>query len=375
MTVALDTMRGKLLSLDQVFERLATTEPIRAEQFTVGEGIRFNADQSWNHGGSAKDPDLPIGVFATFGPPGNQRRLLLTRNTLEEMCLTFSLGRNYVRDCPAELLVPHLNYWFRGGLFGKRGKGHDFQFLVDENLTAKGFAKAGMTPFSNMQLLDFATEQIWDRFGSRVEILADYKMSHSLRQTTVRLIIPATGWQLTDTGTEDDRWSMGVQMRNSLTGASLTSFDGYLFRWTCTNGQIDTRVFSGPYTRRKDIGPDEVYTWARQSVDDVLGGLEPALSNVQRLTQLNIEGSLTDTLRDVFEHYRISIPHRPKIISYLEQYQGEVTMYVIMNAITQVANDASLDPAAVESLLRVAGEFPYSAEGRCGACHRLMHQH
>lgn len=375
MSITVDDMQDKLLDLDEVRERLAATEPIRSEHFSVGESIRFNAGPNWNHGGDAKDPDQPIDVHATFGPRSDERELLLTRTTLEEICLTVGLPRTYVRDCPAELLVPHINYWFRGGLSGKRGKALDYQFLVDDNDTAKAFTKASMTPFSNLALLDSAVEQIRDRTGPEARILADYKFSHSLRQTTVRLVIPDACRVLTDTGTPDDVWSLGVQFRNSLTGSSQTNIEGYLFRWVCTNGQIDSRASSGSFTRRKDASQDEVYAWARQSVDDVLGGLEGALDAVQRLTQLGIEGSLGETLRDVFEHYRIPIAHRPKIIALLQQYDREITMYVVMNTITQVANDASLEPATVDSLLRVGGDLPHTAEQRCGTCHRMVHSH
>lgn len=377
MTITVESMRDKLLDLDQLRERLARTEPIRAEYFAVGDAIRFEADPTWNHGVKAKNADEPVPVYATLGIGTFARKLQLTKQTLEDLTATIQgLGRSYATDCPAELLVPHLNYWYREGLFGKKGAAsRDFQFIVDENRVALAFAKASMSPFSNLTLLDTAVESIRDHYGHDIEVLADYKLSHSLRSTALRLIIPNANQLLEDTGTPDDLWSLGVQVKNSLTGSSQTSFDGYLFRWVCTNGQIDTRASSGSYTRRKDATRDEVYAWARQSVDDVLGGLEGALDHVHTLTQGGIEGSLSDTLRDIFEHYRIPIPHRPRIIRYLESYDGEITMYVIMNAITQLANDPSLEASTVDSLLRVGGDLPYSSGDRCGACHRMRHNH
>jgi hypothetical protein len=373
-TVPIESMRDKLLDLDTIRERLSRTEPIRAEYFCIGDAIRFSADSTATHGIQAKSPEDPLPVYVTLGVGNFTRRIQLTRQTLEDVAAVCDLKRSYARDVPAELLVPHLNYWFREGLFSKRGK-NDFQFIVNDDKQALAFAKASMTPFSNLSLLDCAVEQIRNRVGSTAEILVDYKLSHSLRQTTLRLIVPSAAQVLTDTGTPQDAWSLGVQLKNSLTGCTQTSFDGYLFRWVCTNGQIDQRASSGSYTRRKDATRDEVYAWARQSVDDVLGGLEGALDAVQALTQVGIDGNLADTLRDVFEHYRISLQHRPRIIRYLESYHGEITMYVIMNAITQVANDMSLEASTVDSLLRVGGDLPYTAENRCGACHRMLHKH
>ena len=87
---------------------------------------------------------------------------------------------------------------------------------------------------------------------------------------------------------------------------------------------------------------------------------------------------LTGTLRDVFSHYRISIHLRSKIIKILEEHDGEITMYVIQNAITQPPNEVDLEPSAVDSLLRVGGDLTYTANERCGAdnpCGRLLHSH
>ncbi len=373
MTITIDTMRGRLLTLDEVHNRLARTEPMKAEPFTVGDAIRFSAEHDYHHGLLAQAGSDTVPVRVSLGLGQHARSYPLTRDSLEAACQTFGFKRDYVRDCPAALLVPHMNYWFREGLMDKRGK-RDFQFIVDDQERMVAFTKQGLAPFSNLALLDQAVASIHKRFGT-TEILADYKFHHNLRSTVLRLIVPEASQHLLGTGTADDDWTVGVQLKNSLTGQSQTSFEGYLFRWVCTNGQIDTRAASGSFTRRKDSTEAEVYEWARASVDEVLGGLEGALDAVQRLAQIGIEGSLADALRDVFDHYRIPLQYRPRIIRHLEEYEGEITMYVVMNAITQAANDPSMEPAAVESLLRIGGDFPYTADQRCGACHRLMHKH
>jgi hypothetical protein len=376
MTITVNDMRNKLLSLDELRDRLAPHEKMSIEAFTVGENIRFEADPAWYHAASVKSPDDPIGVFANIRRgPDSHARILLTRSTLNEVCGMFGFTKSYVHDCPPDLLVPHMNYWYRAGLMNRSRKAADYQFVVNPELHAVAFTKQASTPFSNVHLLDVAVEGIHGLFGD-VEVLADYKLTNTLRATTMRLVVPGVERLITGTGTEQDVWSLGVQVKNSLTGQSQTSVEGYLFRWVCTNGQIDATASSGAWTRRKDSTVDEAYGWARQAVDDALRGLEGSFDALQRLTDVGIDGSLADTLRDIFEHYRIALPLRPRIIRYLEEYPGEITMYVIMNAITQAANDPELDPSAVDGLMRVGGDFARSAEQRCGACHRLMaHAH
>lgn len=373
MTITVDDMRPKLWTLDETFTALRTTEPVTSVPFTVGDMLRFEADPAWHHGAGIKQAGDPMPVYFMLGLGAHQERYQLTLDTLQEMCAAFGFKKDYVIDCPPELLVPHMNYWYRSGLFTKVRKNRDFQIIVDDQNRAVAFTKQGMTPFSNITLLEIAVERLTKRIDSE-EVLVDYKMSHSLRSTTLRLIVP-NDCRVLDTGEPADLWSRGLSLRNSLTGTSQTSFEGYLFRWLCTNGMTDTRASSGAFTRRKDSTQAEVYEWARAAVDDALNGLDGAFEAVQSLSRLTIDGSLSDTLRDIFEHYRISLQHRPKIISQLEAHDGPITMYVIMNAITQVANEAGLENSTVESLLRVGGDFPYTADQRCTSCHRLYHRH
>lgn len=367
--IAASDMYDKLLTVDQLRDRLAATERLKPQYFSAGDPIRFAADASFNHGVNAKDPQDPVGVHVTLGLNNQARTYQLNRKTMEEMCLTVGLKREYVGTWPAELIIPPLNHWYREGMQTKRGR-QDYQ-LMTEGDQGVAFGKQGLMPFSNLKLVDTIVDQLSQRYGPSTQVLVDYKLHHTLRQTTMRLVLPTAFQEILP----NDLWSVGVQVKNSLTGASQTSVEGYMFRWLCTNGQIDAQASSGAYTRRKDSTEDEAYAWARQAVDEALSGLDNIEVDLRRLADLGVSGSLSDTLRDIFEHYRIAIAHRPKIIRYLEEYDGEITMYVIMNAITQAANDPSLEPGTVESLLRVGGDFPYSIEQRCGACHRMMHSH
>lgn len=373
MTITLDTMRSKLHTVEHARAVFGQTEPMSPRPFSIGDTtVRFRAEQGWQHGVKAKDGNEPVGVYASVGLRGATEEYQLTRSALEETCLAFGFPRSYVGHCPAELLIPHMNHWFQTGLPGPAPK-QDFQFLVNDAGRAVAFAPQSLKPFSNLSLLDQALAGIQDIYGHGAEVLVDYKLSHTLRQTHLRLIVPSEATVVPDSGTQDDVWSRGIAIKNSLTGSSQTSIEGYLFRWVCTNGQIDTRATSGVWSRRKDATEAEVYAWARQAVDEALSGLDGAFGRLADLTRLSIDGNLADTLRDVFEHYRIPIHQRPKIIQFLEDYEGEITMYVIMNAITQVANEQGLDAGVVDNLMRVGGDLVYTAQERCGACHRMLH--
>src|SRR4051812_30191573 len=111
MTITVDAMRSKLLTLDHVRDVLSQTEPMKAQAFTVGDAVKFRAESGWNHGLKAKDGSESVGVFATLGRGRFAKEFALTKNCLQEACLVFGYPRAYTDSCPAELLIPHMNYW------------------------------------------------------------------------------------------------------------------------------------------------------------------------------------------------------------------------------------------------------------------------
>jgi hypothetical protein len=114
-----------------------------------------------------------------------------------------------------------------------------------------------------------------------------------------------------------------------------------------------------------------VYEWARATVDEVLGGLEPALDDVQHLVNIPVEGEANEVLRDVFSHYRVPLPERARIIENMVEQHGQLTMYSIIAAITEVANRVDIDPAHIDNLMRIGGDLAHAAQDRCGECRRL----
>ncbi len=370
MSITVDTMKPKLLTLDEVRNRLARTEPLGAEPFTVGDEIRFTVETGWNHGIDAKDGTDLVGVWASLGKhAGYTRDYQLTKDAVLEATSLTGMNKTFAAKSPHQLLEPTLNYWFREGLGDKRIR--DYQFLIAAGRAA-AVTRASIVPFSNLRLVDEALNAIEDRYG-KGEVLADYKLTHTLRKTHLRLIIPEVMRTMAGTGTDDDTWSIGVQVKNSLTGYEQTSIDGYMFRWFCTNGATDTHCTSGTFTRRggSQQREHEVYEWARAAVEDVLGGLEGSLDAVQQLVDIPIAGQAADVMRDIFTHYHVPVAERAKIIERMVESE-QLTMYSVMAAVTEVANDLNLEPSHIENLLRLGGDLPHAATSRCGACSRLL---
>jgi hypothetical protein len=180
---------------------------------------------------------------------------------------------------------------------------------------------------------------------------------------------------ITGTRQEDDAWSIGLQFQNSQIGIRPTREDGYLFRYWCANGCTDTLASAGALKRRSVSDPAEAYEWARRSVEEVLGGLEHTLDSIQALTSITLAtGEIGRVLADLYSRHHVPVAQQRAITSGVADLAGDITMYDIMQVITQTANQSDLSPRVVAGLLSLGGHVTHGG-ARCGPsnpCGRLL---
>lgn len=363
-TITIDEMRHNLLSLDTVREALATTEPLAEVGLPIGS-THFVLNSGWHHGVENAEGTAPVEAYVSVGGAEYQ----LSKDALLQATSKVGLQSAYVKKTPARFIEDQLNYWYGED----RGLGDkELKLLVTAN-TGSAITAASLNSFSNLRLLEQALDGIEAKFG-RGEVLADSKFFHSLSRTHLRLIVPEHTFTIENSGTPNDIWSMGINIQNSLTGDSSaqTSLDGYLFRWWCTNGAIDTHASSGKWSRK--IGgqnAEDVYEWARAAVDDVLGGLEGAFGDIQAMTSVPVAGDVNQILSEIFTNYNIPARNQQAVIANMVE-DDELTLYSLMQGITSVANADGIDPREQAKLMAVGGGLVHSATDRCESCHRLV---
>lgn len=350
--VTLDQMRARLLSVEDVATLLGKTEPLGSATLTSEAKIKFNLQPGWNEDLDKVGPTETVQAFVTV----NGVEYQMTKEAALAAGAQFGLTGAYARKTPAPLIESHLDYWYGGGMGDKQ-----FNALTIGN-TVAAFTRPTLTPFSNLNLLEQAVEGIQRRYGD-TEILADYKIQNTLQRTDVRLILPEEQRTITGHGMSDvpdgqaDLWSPGVHITNSLIGKSQTAAEAYLFRWWCTNGATSLLDSVGTWSRRADGQGDDVYVWAAQAVDEVLGGMEHKFEEVQALTNLNVAGNTADILREIFDTYEVPVSQRETITSTMIEAEN-LTLYTVMNAITQAANGSEISPERADRLMRIGGALP-----------------
>jgi hypothetical protein len=367
LSITIDDVKSKLLTLDQIRESLASTEPLATYEFEVGGNqVAFKLEEDFAHGLKAKRPEEPVNGFVTI----SGTELQLTAGSLVEFAAEAFMSKGYLYHYPADIVADSLNHQFTSGRSGDA-----YKVLGIGQRKAGTLTRGALQPYSNLQLLDIALEGISRKYGSG-EVYGDYKFIHNLKQTHVRLIVPENVRVIERTGTDSDTWSVGVQLKNSLNGDEQTEIHGYLFRYWCTNGAVDTlNSANSVWSRRGEKGrSDAVYEWAKDAVDDVLGGLEDALDRVQGMVDIPVEGEVMDTLRSLFTTYRVPGGIQRPILAAMAEDRN-LTMYSVMQAVTQAANNADMNPAHVNMLMEVGGDIPNIATHRCDNCHQFVPGH
>lgn len=366
-TVTYEEMRDKLMSLDELRARVAPTEHLSEFEFsTSANDAVFNYPEGWQDAISKEADGLtPTDVTITLQNQGVTRPL--TKDAALEAASLVGLQKSYTLATPGPMISDHVNYWYSHG--DKNLK------LLAGPQRGVAFTRASITPFSNNEILGAVLEGVAVKYGLSAidDVAVDYKFNHDLRSTNMRLIVPTVS-RLIDsarhTAEVPDTWSIGVDIRNSVTGVTPLELSGYLFSWWCTNGCTTKHVSSGKYRRKPTASPEDAYDWARTVVDEVLGGLEDELDSVQALTQIPLEGELNETLGRMFNQFGVPTNLRELVIGNLVE-SDDLTAYGLMQAITSAANGDGLSEAAVSSLLHAGGQVAHVLADRCETCHRF----
>lgn len=356
MTVTIEQMSDRLIDLPRIESILGATEPLTATDITTESRTRFRLQPGWEASLDALNDTSLVEAFITVD--GVERQM--TKEAALQATSQVGLPQALVGRSPSSLIEPFLNHWWSGDMGGKAFK------ALSHGDQVSAFTKSTLTPFSNLDLLENIQQAVQARYGTGTRIFADYKAEHSLQSTNIRLILPDIQHAIQDSGMGDvptgghDDWLGGIHFRNSLVGKGQTSIEPYLFRWWCTNGATTERRLNGAWSRQGNDGQnlESVYEWARQAVDEVLGGMEAEFESIQALTSLSIAGNVADVLTDVFERYSLPVSQRESIRENLEAQNGRLTMYSVMQAITQAANDPDLAPDRADRLMRIGGAVP-----------------
>lgn len=334
-------------------ESLSTTDlkmdnPAKSPTFSLGIG--------WNVG--LKEKGQQEIVDAEINYLGED--YTVSKEAILGIANAIGLTPGYVAKTPSVLIQSHLNYW------ASNSADLDLKILTKDD-TALAVAKAGIVPFSNVELLKAVLEQIEEAYGEQAEIYVSDLSHHGLHSTLIRV-----WWDIPNphTSVEDDDWFPGVQIHNSLTGKHALAVQPFMYNPTTTSGMVLPPV-GGKYNR-KVMGQNfaEVEKWVGDATAAVIAAHPHNFEILESLRTEEVEG-LGAVLADIYTTYKVPLKVRQAVADYLVASE-DTTYYGILQALARTARLPNLPDHHVSAVLEVCGMIASDADHRCDSCHRVV---
>jgi hypothetical protein len=373
----------QMLTVDEARKRLAVTEPLDFITFyTCGPGIEVHYGKGWPDG----ELDGPSSAWLTL-PDGTVCQL--TRQCASHIGSVARVNKKYAEWLPPQMLSANVTWALTEGLRKKSGDGLELKILVagtgrDEEDTrdiplAVAQTRATVEPFSNVELLNAVLLAIRAKLGNEAAdgALVDYKFFHGLEHTSFRVVVPLAQQVIVGTGTEDDAWCFGIEVRNSLVGLKQTVVSGYLFRFATLAGLTDVEHGAGGFNRRGST-PQAAYNWAGEVAEEILGGIESAFAGLQALPDHIVDGEYGKIMDQYFRLSPVSKDLQLRIVTDLEETPvTDVNMYDLAVVSAEAANLDGSSWRDVRTVHDLAGFIVHQGGGMCdgsieNGCRRLL---
>jgi hypothetical protein len=376
-SVPFDAGRAEMLSVDEARERLAPGDQLGSVVFECGDPDLTIVHQD---GWFARELTDPAPAWLDVPGAGTFQ---LTYQAARQIGSTARIPQRLQEFLPEAVLDDAVNFALRKGLGDKRA----LKLLTSGTGASPGGvevplavaqARDTITPFSDVRLLETVLRCVRARFGDEAADTAcvDFKFWRDLEHTSFRVVVPAVQTVLLGTDEDQDAWCYGIEVRNSLTALKQTTVSGYLFRFATLAGCLDIEHASGGFPRRGST-PEGAFAWTAEACRDIFEGVEHAFGGLQALVGQPLDGSYHRVLRQLFRDNGVAKDQQLRVISTLEDYEGELAMYGLMNVGIEAANLPDLGWRQATSLMLYGGDILHRGGGMCdgslkNGCRRLL---
>jgi hypothetical protein len=363
-SVPFDARAAGMLTVEEALALLAPGDALGEVAFPCGdEGLQVEHDPDWFLGPLTE----PAPVWLAVPDAG---RFQLTHQAAKQLGSTARIPQRLQEFLPAGNLSQDVSWAMRKGLGARYLKLLTAGFGADADGVKLPLAVAQcrdtITPFSDVRLLETVLACVRARFGDEAADSAcvDFKFHWDLDHTSFRVVIPAVQTILLGTEEPEDPWCYGIEIRNSLTAQKQTMVSGYALRFVTRAGVLDLEHASGGFKRRGST-PEGAYAWTAESCQAIFGGVDSAFGGLQELVKRPLAGDNSRFLRQLFKENSVEKEQRLRVATSLEDYDGDLTMYALMNVAAEAANLPGLGWRQVISLLEFAGDVLHRQGGMC----------
>lgn len=326
----------KLMSRDEVTSILAPTEGLSFTDLKPGDNMEVQFH------GTKDEPVVNLG----------NSELRITPTALIDVAHCIGMPSKYVGKCPADLLFPHLNYWFGEGMSAPVRA-----VVRDGTLLSMTGDRVRTQVVSNERLLQLAEEKLGN------EHIVGYHQTYTDLDLSTIAVVTDQSFE----PVKEDTLFGGIKIQNSILGKDVVEVSPYVFRQWCSNGAITSQNL-GRYTRKKH---DNLDNWFSEIIEGASSEVEKEFERIRHLTEVSVKGHIAETIQGIAKDRRLSQKITEEVLNEAISEKAE-TMYDIYNAFTKIAShNTDLTPLAANRLQWIGGIIAKDHE-LCSQCHRVL---
>jgi len=330
-----------VMSREELLEKVAPYESTVVENTDVGGHVEFNVT-----------PENNIVFNCRSG------EYILSEAALGTLLAQIGFPRTYLRRVPRErnrdLVVPHLNYWYR-----ENSGGEMIRLFVRENRVTQIVPKADFEHISISDILEVIEAQLGD------EVAGFHKFREYDGDVSFSVLTPR------EVEIGGDTFNEGIRIEHSILGRTSTRVSAYLFRQICSNGATTEEQLGG-WRRRRNSG-DDFGTWLQKVLIDAHASFEKEVNRVAALREIPTNDHTSEILSSVLRSSAVPRKLQDEVRNALIDREVE-TLYDIYNILTEVDTHSSYfleRPSSAGALDKVARHLSFNSR-LCPVCHRQM---
>ncbi len=330
-----------VLTKDELMKEVAPYEAANPVDLTLGDKIGFDIDSEGKN------------VYILH--PGGQ--VELSPAALGNLLAFIGFPRTYLNKLPkeevAQLVIPHLNYWYQNELAGK-----SLRLLTIEDSAIMAIPKADFKHVKVSEVVS-AVENVLGK-----EISGYHKPWIGATDFSFSVLTPRQVEVA-----KDHMYNAGIRVRHSINGEVSTTVAPYLFNQWCTNGA--TTEHQLPAWKRRNQKED-ISIWLQRTVTDANKLFDTEVGKLQELCGIKVNKETSKILDSVLEQSLVPRGLAKTVRNTLID-DGAEDMYDIYNILTKVDTHSNFDDHRNSKgiLDKVAAHLANHSK-LCPVCHKQI---
>jgi hypothetical protein len=326
-----------LYTREQFIEKSGALGQVEVADFELGNNIEFGFDAE-------------RGIYLKF----NDTETIIGDTAVNHIVKNIGMPVRYADNTPAELIIPHLNYYYQNKMAGQKAR------ILTQDGLALSFNASPREEFIRLvQFLDIIEKEIG------VDIIAGYhKPKFGWGSTIINVVMKET-FEVVD----GDPLNTGIRFVHSFNEIEPTRAFAYTFRQWCANGAISMDKINCWSKRGK--GEESFRKWVPSVITDAKQALRLEADRLVKLVDTPTDEHTSDILDHELKRGGIPLNVREEVRATAID-QPTDNLYDVWNVITRVTTHSKVfkeHPASLYLLEDVARRIADHSH-ICQSCHR-----